>query len=92
MTFPARGRPADDWPGIPGANWGMGSRVIARGWTIIVYGTVVGATPGGPESWTINVRPHESEAIGGDGRRRQHRHSLPMSFEPSEIELDTEAR
>lgn len=67
--------PADDWPGIPGAGWGMGSRVEAtvpmpdidgptltiRNCRMTVRGMVVGASDRGPEEWEIAVRD-------GDGR------------------------
>lgn len=65
-----KGRPADDWPGIPGAGWGMGSRVSANLFELVGYlqdgrpiirsyrrqAVVVGATCGGPEGYVIAVR------------------------------------
>lgn len=74
-----QGLPGDEWPGIPGAGWGMGSRVrcrmISGG---VQMGMVVGASRGGTEHWIIHVR---LEYIG--------KRSPPMMFRPSELRSAT---
>lgn len=82
-----RGRPGDDWPGIPGVPWGMGSRVIVKTYEMGEQaGIIVGAvsTPtAGAEGWRIHVRlDMHAERFGPK--------APPSAFLPSEIlRLDT---
>ena len=56
MNFLVDGRPPDDWPGIKGCDWGMGSRVyVGQDDGSHVRAMVVGAAPG-PRGWRITVR------------------------------------
>ncbi len=62
MTFArVQGQPGDDWPGVPGADWGMGSRVVwepldGSAWPL--QGLVIGASycPGCPQGWEVTVK------------------------------------
>lgn len=84
-----RGRPGDDWPGIPGVPWGMGSRVIVRTHSMgELPGLIVGAQDVGdaPELWRIHVRLDvHAEQYGPK--------APPSAFLPSEIlRLDTTSK
>jgi len=75
-----RGRPADDWPGIPGVPWGMGSRVIVRTYEMGEQaGIIVGAVAiDSPELWRIHVRLDVyAQQLGPT--------APPSAFLPSEI-------
>lgn len=75
-----RGRPGDDWPGIPGVPWGMGSRVIVKTHSMgELSGIIVGAVAiDSPELWRIHVRL--------DVHAEQFGPKVPPSaFLPSEI-------
>ncbi len=80
--FTVRGRPPGEWPGIPGAAWGMGSRVIVRTHSMgELAGLVVGAvsTPdAGAERWRIFVRLDVNVETAGPK-------AAPSVFLPSEI-------
>ena len=48
-----QGLPPDDWPGLPGADWGMGSRVEVDGRRALVVGAI---QVSGPLGWEMYVR------------------------------------
>lgn len=74
------GLPPDNWPGIPGVEWGMGSRVVVQSHSMgELSGQIVGASAApGPELWRIHVRLDIHVEHYG-------RKAPPSAFLPSEI-------
>tara|TARA_R110000851_G_scaffold268071_1_gene420656 strand:+ start:8470 stop:8865 length:396 start_codon:yes stop_codon:yes gene_type:complete len=70
LEFTVHGLPPDDWPGIPGVEWGMGSRVHVtfevqaadgrRGFGT-VEALVVGAVASPFHGWSISVKDRQGE-------------------------------